>query len=289
MLKKAFDVFFDICKLLLPFAFAFAAFLGIFILLCLGWSLWFRYRYGMKRPLFTYRPVKRPGLLRQLLWDVPRRYVLDRLQREPDTFIPRGIHVFCGEQGCGKTISAVEMILRMQYQFPKSRTITNFAVETEDDELVDWRDLLEYNNGKQGVIVGIDEIQNWFMSGRNQLPNEMLEVATQNRKNHRIIVATAQVFTRVNKGLREQFSRVYFPHTFLGCFTVVIKRKPIFDPEGNVTDLKYKGMYCFTHTDELRNAYDTYKVIHTLAKEGFKELPPQSVTNVYVSADKKKK
>lgn len=53
---------------------------------------------------------------------------------------------------------------------------------------------------------------------------------------------------------------------------MVIKRKPIFDSEGNVIDNKYRGMYCFVHTDELRAAYDTYKVIHTLAKEGLPYL-----------------
>ena len=100
---------------------------------------------------------------------------------------------------------------------------------------------------------------------------------------------TAQVFTRVNKGLREQVTMVYNPHTFLGCFTIVIKRKPVFDSEGNVVDMKYRGMYSFVHSDELRSSYDTYKVIHTLAKEGFKDMPTQSITNVYVAADAKKR
>lgn len=288
MLQKGFDTFLGILKFLLPFFYAYLILLGFFSLVCFAWRLWFRFRHGMKLPPRGVRRFKRSGLLRQLLIEVPRRYTLDRLEREPGTFDPRGIHVFCGAQGCGKTISAVEMILRMQYQYPMSQTITNFALETEDDDLVDWRQLLEFNNGKQGVIVGIDEIQNWFMSGKNQLPPEMLEVATQNRKNHRIVVATAQVFTRVNKGLREQFSLIYFPHTFFGCWTVVIKRKPVFDSEGNVIDLKYRGMYSFAHTDALRDAYDTYKVIHTLAKEGFKDQPMQNITNVYVADGKKK-
>ena len=48
-------------------------------------------------------------------------------------------------------------------------------------------------------------------------------------------------------------------------------------------------MYCFTHTDELRNAYDTYKVIHTLSKEGFKDPNPDQITNVYISGSRKRK
>jgi hypothetical protein len=191
--------------------------------------------------------------------------------------------MFCGEQGAGKTIAAVEMMLRLQKQYPAAKMITNFGVTTEDDELAQWQQLLTYTNGHKGVIVGIDEIQNWFMSGKNQLPEGMLEVATQNRKNRRVICCTAQVFTRVNKGLREQVTNVYEPHTFFGCYTVVIKKKYKFNAEGVVESSKWKGIYSFVHTDELRAAYDTYKVIHTLAKEGFKEQYPAAVTNVYVA------
>ena len=75
----------------------------------------------------------------------------------------------------------------------------------------------------------------------------------------------------------------------LAVFTIVIKRKPVLDNEGNVIDRKYRGMYSFVHTDELRAAYDTYKVIHTLAKEGFKDAPNTNVTNVYVAAPGRKR
>lgn len=289
MLKKGFDIFFMIIRffsvVLIPVGF----FLAIFALLCVSWFLVFKFYFKMEfQPSGQVRQKGRP-LIKQLFYDVPRRYILDIYQREPGFFTPRGIHMFCGEQGCGKTIAAVEMMTRLQRQFPESKMITNFGVTTENDELTKWQQLLEYTNGHKGVIVGIDEIQNWFMSGLNKLPEGMLEVATQNRKNNRILCCTAQVFTRVNKGLREQVTMVYNPHTFLGCFTVVIKRKPVFDSEGNVLVMKYRGMYCFTHTDELRSSYDTYKVIHTLAKEGFKDIPMQSVTNVYVAAEGKRK
>lgn len=270
---------------LIPIAVIFA----IVALLCVTWFFVFKFYFKLEYvPSTTVSVPKRP-LWKQLFYDVPRRYVTDLYQREPDFFKPHGIHMFCGEQGCGKTIACVEMMLRLQKMYPASRMITNFGVTTENDELVKWQQLLDYTNEKKGVIVGIDEIQNWFMSGKNQLPEGMLEVATQNRKNRRVICCTAQVFTRVNKGLREQVTMVYEPHTFLGCFTVVIKRKYRFDSEGQVMDSKIKGWYCFTHTEELRNAYDTYKVIHTLAKEGFKETSPATVTNVYVDANGRRK
>lgn len=289
MLQKSLEMAWGVFKFFLSLLVPLYGLMVVFGLLCFCWMIYFRKKHGMVLRPSSVVKLKRRSIIKQLLIDVPRRYALDILERDPDQFGVHGIHVFCGEQGKGKTIGVVEMITRLQKQYPKCKTITNFALTTEDDELQHWSQLLDYTNGKKGVIVGIDEIQNWFMSGKNQLPVEMLEIATQNRKNCRVLCCTAQVFTRVNKALREQFTMVYHPHTFLNCFTVVIKRKPKFDSEGNVLELKYRGMYCFTHTDELRNAYDTYKVIHTLAKEGFKEIPPQSVTNVYVSADGKKR
>lgn len=288
MIKQGLKFLWMFIQFLLP-VFAVLGFLiALFFVLCLIWFFIFKYRDKMNYIPSAVVSEKKRSALKQIFVDLPRRYVLDIYQREPDFFAPQGIHMFCGEQGCGKTIGCVEMMLRYQKKYPNAKMITNFGVTTENEALKRWQQLLTYSNDKRGVIVGIDEIQNWFMSGKNQLPEGMLEVATQNRKNRRIICCTAQVFTRVSKGLREQVTMVYNPHTFLGCFTVVVKRKPIFDSEGNVTDMKYRGMYCFVHSDELRSAYDTYKVIHTLAAEGFKQMPPAPVTNVYVDAGKRK-
>ena len=62
--------------------------------------------------------------------------------------------------------------------------------------------------------------------------------------------------------------------------------------DGNVVEKKYRGSYFFVHTQELRDAYDTYKVIHTLSKEGFKEKPLEinnyNTTNVITSMKKVK-
>ena len=288
-----FDFVFKLFRGLLTFFTPFLVFAGsvavLFSMSCFIWFLIFRFRDKLPLPDSEYVKDKRRPLVLQLLVDVPRRYMLDRFQRQAGAFGVHGIHMFCGEQGCGKTIACVEMMLRLQKSYPRSKMITNFAVTSEDDTLADWRDLLDYVNGIYGVIVGLDEIQNWFQSGLNKMPVEMLEVVTQNRKNRRIMCCTAQVFTRVNKALREQVTLVYNPHTFLGCFTVVIRRKPVFDSEGNVIQMKYRGMYAFVHTDKLRSSYDTYKVIHTLAREGFKEQAPAPVTNVYLASSGKRR
>lgn len=289
MLRVFFQITEFVFKALAYLSIPFLVFFLIYYLICFFWVIYFRIKDKKKLPRLKSTKRKGEPVLKQLFFSLPRRYVLDLLSRDPDYFTPHGIHMFCGEQGCGKTIACVEMMLRYQKLFPKAKVISNFGLTTEDAELVVWQQLLTYINGHHGVIVGIDEIQNWFMSGKVQLPPEMLEIVTQNRKNNRVLCCTAQVFTRVSKGLREQVTLVYEPHTFMGAFTVVLIRKPVFDSEGNVLKRKYRGMYCFTHTEELRQAYDTYKVIHTLAKDGFKDPLPQFVTNVVVQTDGKKK
>lgn len=255
--------------------------IAVFIIDCAFWFIYYKYK-GLELPKMASRKIKKASLWKQFLIDIPSRYVLDMYEKEEDYFNECGIHIFCGEQGSGKTMAMTERILKLQKAYPKCKTITNFGLTTETDSLDYWQMLIDYTNGKQGVVVGIDEIQNWFMSGKNQLPEGMLEVVTQNRKNRRILLCTAQVFTRVSKAIREQVTLVYEPHTFLGCFTVVLVYKPQFDSEGNVKKRKWRNMYCFTHTEELRNAYDTYKAIHILGQEGFKEMQQQATINNWI-------
>lgn len=216
-----------------------------------------------------YPALKKESFFYRILIKLPIQLCNDLFLREAYSFNEQGIYMFCGEQGSGKTISAVQFIDSLQKRYKKCKVITNFNYINQNHELNDWHQLIDYTNGKQGVIVGIDEIQNWFMSGKNQLPPEMLEVVTQDRKNHRAIVCTAQVFTRVNKAIREQVSYVFSPLTVFGCLTFVVKRKPKFDDEGVVIGWIWKGIYFFVHSQDLRNKYDTYQVIHTLSKDGF--------------------
>lgn len=281
-MKIFLDMMGSIFKFFMPFLYVLFICFVVFFLLCGFWLVYYHMK-GKRLPKHNYGRIREYSILRKLFIEVPRRFILDKYNKEPNYFEHCGIHMFCGEQGSGKTISAVQMILKLQKRYPLAKTITNFGLTTENDTLEKWQQLLDYNNGKLGVIVGIDEIQNWFMSGLNKLPEGMLEIVTQNRKNRRILCCTSQVLTRTNKAIREQATLIYNPHTFLGCFTIVVKRKPEFDSEGNIINQKYRGMYCFVHTEELRKAYDTYKAIHMLSKEGFKDnVAIPTVNNYYM-------
>lgn len=221
--------------------------------------------------------VKRHGFLRSWFLDAPIRYVTDLFNRQPGYFPYQGCIVFTGRQGYGKTIAAVEFIRHMHSEYPASKVLTNCCLKDQDYPLTTWQPLVSYKNGIHGVICFIDEMQNWFSSNQSKdFPPEMLEVITQNRKNRRIIIGTAQVFNRLSKPLREQTTEVRECMTLLGCFTVVVRREPFLDSEGNVEKMKFRGMYWFVHDEALRNSYDTYKVIDSLAKSGFQPRQPET-------------
>lgn len=235
-----------------------------------------------------------PGsnLFVKLFYELPKQFVIDLFNREPDFFPYQGMIIFEGRQGTGKSISMIEYVIRMQSEYPKCKVITNMKYTKENDVLKDWKMLMDYKNGIKGVVVVMDELQNWFSSKDSKdFPPEMLSVITQNRKNRRIILGTSQNFYLLAKAIRSQATEVRRCATFLGCLTVVRRFEPILDSEGNVVKFKGKGMYCFVHNQELRDSYDTWKVIENLRKSGFKEnnnyLESNETNNYYVVKNNK--
>lgn len=227
--------------------------------------------------------VKKPSFLKRIFIDFPYQFVEDLFDRDPEFFRYQGLIIFEGRQGMGKTIGMTEFILRMQEEYPLAKTCTNYGLTSQDKELKDWRMLINYKNDKQGVIVGMDELQNWFSSNDSKnFPPEMLGVITQNRKNRRIILGTSQNFYLLSKAIRSQATEVRRCSTFFGCVTIVKRVEPYLDSEGNVVEWKNRGMYFFVHNKKLRDAYDTYRVIENLRKSGFKDPAPEINSTTYI-------
>lgn len=240
------------------------------------------YYHGNRIKKGEHYRVKKIGFFKRVLWMAPRQYARDYFARDPEEFRYKGIVVFTGRQGKGKTIAMVEQAMRFQMEYPKLKVISNCEYKHQNDELNHWKQLIDYKNGKQGVCVMMDEMQNWFSSNQSKnFPPEMLEVVTQNRKNRRIVLGTSQVFNRLSKPLREQTTEVRKCTTLCGCITIVHRVRPELDSEGNVTAWKHIGFYFFVHTPEIRESYDTYKVVESLAKSGFQERQAENkVVNV---------
>ena len=230
------------------------------------------YRSGARLKKGEHIRVPKPPLWKNLLYYLPKQMVADYFAHDPEFFRYQGCIVFTGRQGYGKTIAMAEQALRWRKEYPKAKCITNFALRDESAKLNDWRLLVGYKNGIQGVIACIDEMQNWFSSNQSKnFPPEMLEVITQNRKNRRVIMGTAQSFNRLAKPIREQATEVRKCYTFFGCLTFVHRVYPELDSNGDVDSWKHRGWYYFVHNAELRESYDTWKVIESLKEFGFQE------------------
>ncbi len=238
-----------------------------------------------KKPLPKHKKVKQKGVFEKLFIQAPKQIALDRLNYNPDTFTYQGIIIFEGKQGRGKTISEIEYATRMLDEFPKAKCVSNLAYNRQNAKLTHWKMLTDYKNGAHGVVVIIDETQNWFScKDSKNFPPEMLSVVTQNRKNRRIILGSAQSFYMLAKDIRTQCTEVRSCFTILGCITFVLRREPICNSAGDVEKWKYRGFYWYVHTQELRDAYDTYEVIDRMSKAGWNDRPVvQNTETVYAN------
>ena len=248
--------------LLIPFAF-----------MCLFFFLYFiakGKRLPKRKSESTYK--QRPFLLR-LFVDFPYRLIKDQFEKDPDQFPINGLHLFAGEQGSGKSIASVEFCMRMQKMYPNCRVRSNINLKCQDEKLDGWEQIVFDDNGSFGDIAYIDEVQNWFNSADSKsFPPEMIQEICQLRKQTKVIIGTSQVFGRVAKPIREQVTFLYKPMTLLGCLTIVRVYRPNIKQDGTIEKLRRIKTYFFVHTDELRNAYDTYEKVQKLALGGFKPL-----------------
>lgn len=286
MFIQLMDVFLSIFRI--PFIAAFI-FIGYYIIAVFFWYA-VRWLKGDRVKLGSVRRISSRSLLLRLLWDAPRRYVDDIFKREPDFFRPQGLIIFTGRQGNGKTSALMQYAIDILDTYPKAECLSNTKFAYQDRKLVHWKQLVDYKNGHKGIVVIMDELQNWFGSNQSRnFPPEMLGVITQNRKNRRVILGTAQNFYLLAKAIRSQCTEIRQCVTLAGVLTIVVKREPIINNDGDVKDLKYRGMYCFVHSDRLRNSYDTWSVVDALSESGFQENHISEDRTIKISVQPPKK
>lgn len=215
----------------------------------------------------------RPSIFVRLFWDLPHRFVLDLYTQNPDRYKDTGIIIFEGEQGSGKTIAAVEYIYRQLEKYPSAIFSSNIDVKGQTELLDGLEKVIDSNNGVYGQLNLIDEIQNWLNSNESKnVPVEFIGEICQQRKQAKQIIGTTQRFNRMAKQLRQETSILAKPITILGCLTIVRMYKPQVDSDGVVKKMRHLKTYFFVHSDELRNAYDTYCKVQRLNIKGFKPM-----------------
>ena len=207
-----------------------------------------------------------PFRLKVLRWQIVDIY---RAIKKPKEVHLYGIWLYCGLYGQGKTMALTEYLCRMRAKYgDKIYISTNYGFKGEDFPLNNWKDLLtEYD---RPVIFGYDEIQNEFNSrDYRNFPYELVKLLTQNRKGHgKQIVGTAQRYGRVDKTIRELCTHVVeCKKAGMGRVTK-LRTYDVEDYEQMINEVDimrkrkvpYKR-YKFIQTDELRDAYDSFKMI----------------------------
>ena len=216
--------------------------------------------YVIERPY--NQDLSKEGFFHKIFISFPKQFVYDKLTLNPNAFGEYGIHMVCGKQGAGKTITVVYLLQEWKKKYPQLKIYTNMAYKYETGELNHWKELIEKNNGIYGVVNVIDEIKTWWSNKESKdVPAEMLGEICQQRKQKKALIGTAQVFSEIAKPLRSQTHFVYIPKTFFGCLTIVRRTEAIYYNDEKDTFTKWTGFFFFPHTKKLREAYDTYKRI----------------------------
>jgi len=228
-------------------------------------------------------------------------------RRDKDFFWPTGTQVYCGEQGSGKTISAIKHLLDLHERYPKAIVVSNIDIKTLEavsleayqrqsadfdtrTQFVSFNDidtlakaLTTINNGKYGVIYVIDEIHTYFnaLDSKN-IPMYVFTEISQQRKQRKLIVGTSQLFLRMAKPLREQCDTLIICRTYLGFFTKQMAYDGMSltqDYDGSLSG-HVKKVGWFFHRRRIRNAFDTFqKVVSSQQQYELENFSRLTVTN----------
>lgn len=194
-------------------------------------------------------------------------------RNNPDYFYPAGIWVFCGPQGSGKTLSAVQCLQKMCKEYPKAIVCTNIDVKGIDNRVIqfeDYEQLKTLDNGIEGIIFFLDELHIlWNSLESKDIPISEMACFCQMRKNRRVIIGTSQVYSRIAKPIREQLQYAVDCKNFFGLLQV----NRILDPsesieKNGVLEAKLVGTKIWFHHPKLYNSYDTlFKIEKAKRKE----------------------
>lgn len=192
----------------------------------------------------------------------------------PEYFEPEGLLVFCGGQGSGKTLSAVQYVKKLCEEYPRAILVTNVEIKglpahTTVVEYNGIESLTKHTNGYAGVIYFIDEIHLEFNSLESKnIPIEVMIEVSQQRKQRKHIIGTSQVYMRMAKPFREQIKNVVICKNFFKCiqYNRLIDGDSAHESNGKLVFDTVKRLFWF-HSPNLYNSYDTYKKMRRYSKE----------------------
>ena len=202
------------------------------------------------------------------------KYKRNFRKENPEYFYPEGLLVFCGSQGSGKTLSAVQYVKKLCIEYPRAILVTNTKINglPAHTAVISYNgieSLTSHENGLCGVIYFIDEIHLEFNSLESKnVPIEVMIEVSQQRKQRKHIVGTSQVYMRMAKPLREQIKNVVICKNFFKCiqFNRLIDGESAYEENGKLKFDTVKNIIWF-HSPKLYNSYDTYAKMKRYRKE----------------------
>lgn len=202
------------------------------------------------------------------------KFRMDFIKNNPYYFEPEGIMIFCGSQGSGKTLSAVQYIKKVCESYPSAILVTNtdiegLPLETKVVEYDGLDCLKNIENGQNGVIYFIDEIHLEL----NSLESKNIDMDTivelsQQRKQRKHIVGTSQVYMRMAKPLREQVKNIILCKSYFKLlqFNTFIDGFESYEENGKLK-AEVVGRFLWFHSPKLYRSYDTYAKMKRYKKE----------------------
>ena len=188
-------------------------------------------------------------------------------RENPDYFYPSGIWVFCGPQGSGKTLSAVQCLQKLCKEYPKAQVVSNLDIKGLDREIIpfeEYSQLSTMTNGTNGIIFFLDEIHVlWNSLESKDIPISEMACFCQMRKDRRVIIGTSQVYSRIAKPIREQLQYIIKCKCLFGLlqYNTVLDPAESIDKNGEV-ECNILGHSMWWHKPELYNSYDTLTKIN---------------------------
>ena len=237
-------------------------------------------------------------------------WIDDIRKRDRGVFRGYGFWAFCGLGGSGKTLSIVNYLLKIHKMYPHIKVYTNFDYKYSDGQISSWRDLLDLKNiniyeisrkeydkrikwGQKhvfmclddnnriiykkrindGIIFGFDEIHLTFESTKwKDAPENLLDYISQQRKYHKQIVSSSQVFTRIDKKLREQTNFVIECKALFGGRLVINSyyKTVEYIANGDKMDKgqrkrRVKKREVYIAYDNIRNKYNTEQIMKEIS------------------------
>lgn len=194
-------------------------------------------------------------------------YTAKYLVDNPQYFRPDGIWVFCGPQGSGKTLSAVQTARKMADEYPEAKVISNVDFTLSDGAkpypFTDYAQLSSEDNGIAGLIFVLDEIHVlWNSLESKSIPISDMSALCQMRKSRRVILGTSQVYGRIAKPIREQLKYVITCHNYLHILQHNVVCDPVETVErnGTINPMVLFERWWF-HSVELYQSYETMQKI----------------------------